>query len=467
MGCTYIPDVCYHIVTWKVLEPVAKFQPKNLQSLCAINQGLITPTSIYFECRAALPKGDGHIEKLRSLDTMTTIPDAGLECDLLKKMIKEFQGDDMVLKQQIGDWITKRLFFPDPGFGHLGPELEKLCNEAHLLSDILVATKTEMDLALKQLPPKIQDAERTYTRMLDRLNADGRLPDTVREIRKNTLNTWRDEKIEDLRGQAAKSRDKWDSLSADLDELLGRIISYARTGSVPPETDLAENAMMVEVEELMGQVSIAGDKEKQGELDDELLRAPTLTLGAATQEDSDVVMEQAPPKGSQAIDLEPPPKEVLPENQLGDLSVNPETPTTSAAPTPSPAPVEKPVGTQQSPIDLGDSSSQPTNSPLRTPSCEEQAVAHIQQLQEGPIKSALLSLAEASLVKVGVANWGLSPAPNLHHALAFCQLGVQAPTADDGLGPAAARVVERKDTPQLEVICGFPCQLHIDVLIHL
>lgn len=344
---------------------------------------------------------------------MTTIPDPGLECDLLKKMIKEFQGDDMNLKQQVGDWIAKRLNFPDPGFGHLGAELEKMCNEAHLVTDLLVAAQTEMDLALKQLPSKVQDAEQTYNRMLERLNTD-KLPDTVREIRKNALNKWRDEKIETLKGQAAKSRDKWDSLRVDLDDSLGRMISLVRTGSVPSDTHLDQvDVMMSEVEELMYKASITDDQDK-----DDILRAPTLTLGgmesstAATEGDSpDVVMEQTLPQASQVIDLEPAPHEMLPDNQLGDLSINPEnmdtmttTPTTSAAPTPSAVPVEKPVETCQPPADLGDSSSQPTSSPLKTPSCEEQAVAQIQKIPDGPIKSALLSLAESSLAKVGVAN---------------------------------------------------------------
>lgn len=95
---------------------------------------------------------------------------------------------------------------------------------------------------------------------------------------------------------------------------------------------------------------------------------------------------------------------------------------------------------------------------LSTPTCEEQALKLIEKLEDGPTKQALMSLCEASLVKVGLMGkpykliGRLDQAISLNPFPAFFSL-LQATPAVSVLAPdvgAATSALRRADTSQLQ-----------------
>lgn len=142
---------------------------------------------------------------------MTTIADPELECDLLKKLIKTSDKSTGDLVQAVYDWVGKRLMCPDPGFGHLGPVLEKFCNQLHLAYDEQQALQTKVDITLKMLPDQIQEVERIYNIMRER-HADRTDATTLEKNSK--LVEWKDARINALKSTCHQVKNELNSLTS-------------------------------------------------------------------------------------------------------------------------------------------------------------------------------------------------------------------------------------------------------------
>ncbi len=420
---------------------------------------------------------------------MTTIPDPGLECDLLKKLINTSDQSTEDLIQSVYDWLGKRLQYPDPGFGHLGPVIENFCNHLHLSQDQHQALQTKLDLSMKMLPGNIQEVERIYKIMLSR-HADSNDPDRAQKEAK--LVEWKDSRINGLKSACEDAQHEVNTLTTDIRDTIKEMIEHVRSHSddtVQIEDDEnVDPALLAEVENMFRDTPTDWDK---------LARLPTLQLGETVPEPSMELGEAAVGTGG-GQDIPMP--EILPDNQEGDPSLFPRDdtqPVDSGAPPAEPSTIKRlivPPGCEvpikQSMVDIfaktrvtpndttgiaggggldesgvaaggseqpaisdqdagkenksGDDGQKGRDTPepkpaeplpkedlpttavdgtMATSTCEEQALKLIAKLDDGPTKQALMSLCEASLVKVGLIS-GIIHMHNkvisrLHHGISF------------------------------------------------
>ena len=371
---------------------------------------------------------------------MTTVPDMGLECDLLKKAIREYENMHE-LKIFIAEWLEKRIELKDPGFSQMGDCGEKLLNDLHVLFFEQDAATTKMDYALRELPTKTHETEKVYDTMLNKLNSSTANPVEV-ALKKTALEEWCADKIGSLKHSAQVLRDQVGDIKKKVHSALDALIKHVRL-----EEDMAQpqgdGIMMNEVENLLDTVHL-------DESEKEFLRAPTLVLGEYIPSPPC----QAPDEAQAEVPVETPPM-MLPDNQLGDESLFPSTGNDTAVESPKESVTPKPkqvvkrlivpdghdkpikqtkvnifapsVAKQPAPgedvkpteVGVGGDGDKTTegeggigskmedvdpdaDNTLRSPTCEEQAMKHIEKLEEGPTKKALLSLCEAAVAKVGL-----------------------------------------------------------------
>ena len=402
---------------------------------------------------------------------MTTIADPELECDLLKKLIKTSDKSTGDLVQAVYDWVGKRLMCPDPGFGHLGPVLEKFCNQLHLAYDEQQALQTKVDITLKMLPDQIQEVERIYNIMRER-HADRTDATTLEKNSK--LVEWKDARINALKSTCHQVQNELNSLTSSTKSTIMEMIDHVRSGGDDvvvvddSQCEVLDPALLAEVENMF-----------KDPLPDPsaILRQPTLMLGEPSVETSkELSMEIESEVAGGGNDGEAPTMEILPDNQMGDPTLFPpavddtlpmdtsmENVTGGASsirrlivPPGHDVPIKQTMvdifakqrepqnesgndgdgglgevaahGSEQPKIPSqhgddglggvaaggGEQPAVPTpkqnetaavdDGTLRTPTCEEQALKLIDKLEDGPTKQALMSLCEASLVKVGLVR---------------------------------------------------------------
>lgn len=249
---------------------------------------------------------------------MTTVADPGLECDLLKKLIKTSDQSNADLVQSVYDWIGKRLMCPDPGFGYLGPVLEKFCNQLHLAYDQQQALQTKVDITLKMLPDQIQEVERIYNIMRDR-HTGSTDATTIEKISK--LVEWKDTRINQLKSTCEQVQHELASLTSSTKSTIMEMIEHVRSGGddlvVVDDSqvdDSLDPALLAEVENMF-----------KDPLPDSsaILRQQTLVLGEPVLENAIVpstgMGSEVTGWGKDAVA----PMEVLPDNQLGDPTIYP------------------------------------------------------------------------------------------------------------------------------------------------
>ena len=100
---------------------------------------------------------------LRRVDTMTTEPDPGLECKLLKNTIlTRTDLDDADLQQVVLDWITVRLEHSTTGFHLLGPDMENLCLDIQIKRDASVLLRSKHEFSQILSDREVAEAQRTH-----------------------------------------------------------------------------------------------------------------------------------------------------------------------------------------------------------------------------------------------------------------------------------------------------------------
>ncbi len=399
---------------------------------------------------------------------MTTIADPGLECDLLLKLIKTSDQSTGDLIQSVYDWVGKRLMCPDPGFGNLGPVLEKFCNRLHLAHDEQQVVQTKVDISLKMLPAQIQEVERIYNIMRDRHGHVATDDTTIEKITK--LVEWKDARINALKSSSQELQNDLNCLMSSTKSTIMEMIEYVRSGGdavvVVEDSQVVESSLdpvlLAEVEKMFGDTPAAPT---------DVLRLPTLVLGEDPEPSKGLGEVAAGAGGGEDV---PTPMELLPDNQMGDPTIFPpvpmDTPESSETVVEPPSikrlivppghdvPIKQTMvdiftKTRETPQDTGRGSdggldqsgvtadgsepkiatqdadrqkesgddgkhaedpkpAEPTpeqsllsaakDGTLVTSTCEEQALNLIAKLEDGPTKQALMSLCEASLVKVGL-----------------------------------------------------------------
>ena len=169
---------------------------------------------------------------------------------------------------------------PDPGFGHLGPVLEKFCNQLHLAYDEQQALQTKVDITLKMLPDQIQEVERIYNIMRER-HADRTDATTLEKISK--LVEWKDARINALKSTCHQVQNELNSLTSSTKSTIMEMIDHVRSGGQDvvvvddSQCEVLDPALLAEVENMF-----------KDPLPDPsaILRQPTLMLGEPSVETS-------------------------------------------------------------------------------------------------------------------------------------------------------------------------------------
>ena len=393
---------------------------------------------------------------------MTTEPDPGLECKLLKNTIlTRTDLDDADLQQVVLDWITVRLEHSTTGFHLLGPDMENLCLDIQIKRDASVLLRSKHEFSQILSDREVAEAQRTHLFVTKKIEDENLTPE-VKQEKQTKVDNWLKTKVDSLKAEPSKCQEQFASSEIDLRLSLQKLVDMikAEGNESAPKTNLDEDAgFMDELTHLLNGSDVPM-VETQDSMDS-ILKKRTLilgecgtpehppvdaTMGVSTESspnpDGLIAPTLVDPSSSQKVDLPP----VLPENQLGDSAIFPphspsplaseaeeknvdegrrrvlivppghdvpikQTMVNIFAPGSKETVAQKPqdVPTQE-PKEPGSETSQAPGDVMhigdtegmRAASSEENAIKYISQLDDGPTKQALMSLCEASLNKVGV-----------------------------------------------------------------
>ena len=396
---------------------------------------------------------------------MTTEPDPGLECKMLKNTIMTRTDlDDADLQQVVLDWITVRVEHNTTGFHLLGPDMENVCLDIQVKRDASVLLRSKHEFSQILTDREVAEAHRTHLFVTKKIEDENLTPE-VQQEKQTKVDNWLKNKVDSLKAQPLKCQEQFASSEIDLRLSLQKLVDMikAEGNESAPKTNLLEDdaSFMDELTHLLNGPDVPM-VESQDSIDS-ILKKRTLvlgecgtpehppvdaTMGVSTESppnpDGSIAPTVVDPSSSPKVDLPP----VLPENQLGDSAIFPphspsplaseaeeknvegkrrvvivppghdvpikQTMVNIFAPRSKETVAQKPqdVPTQDESKETGSEQSQApgdvmhlgekNTEGIRAASSEENAIKYISQLEDGPTKQALMSLCEASLNKVGV-----------------------------------------------------------------
>ena len=314
------------------------------------------------------------------------------------------------LPAKILAWIVGRLELDDPGFHILPKPLEQGCLEVQVLKGREKMLISERDLSVPQYERKIADAESSFkilTGKLEKSLQDGSMTQCLFDQKLEALEAWKSTTIEKFKSAINELNQDISDIQVTIASSIDKIICAAdeMMSQDSNAVDVAGDAhMMNEMEEILAKMSVS-EKHNPEEDPDSILRAPTLMLGETVPE-AETPQESQPPV--QMVEDSPPapvPPQILPDRQPESWE---QTPNVVSSGTPEQEDhkggeakeiVDPPKETT---LTSGDSDAQEGTKQglMAPPSCEETALKHIKDMEDGPTKRALLSLCEASLSKV-------------------------------------------------------------------
>eukprot|EP00435_Cladocopium_sp_Y103_P060297 s647_g22.t1 len=303
---------------------------------------------------------DGH---LRSLDSMSTIPDPELECKSFMKMLGETSNEDVLRKEILG-WVNKRATYDVPGFEMLPPRISKQCRLVQELSEKALVLGHKQNSVEGAMHKKVDMFNKGYEKMLKQLQE--RHPDdqsssgSMFSLKKVVLDRWLHDKMTDAMEPVKKIQLEINQAENDLSTAVGKVIQE-RVNCPPSELQLMsqgtqdiEDAVNKEVDKLMDKIA---QLDTTGEAAVGLLRQKTLTLGEIP-EDEDDAMEDSKEKVTQPVD-----------------------------------------DRDQTPGETENGGESKGDGLMRSDSSESVAMKHIGEMPDGPAKSALLAILEATVAK--------------------------------------------------------------------
>ena len=353
---------------------------------------------------------------------MTTQPDAGLECDLLQKVIRDSTQPTDQLHQQVLEWLGKRLSFPDPGFGHLGPFLEARCNAIHMLLNQQSTTSNMKDLCMKQLPGKLAELDRTYDVLISKIGID----DASRGTKIQKLDEWKAGKMVQFQHDLQVAEKQLGNIEIEIARHVDMMIDNVKTGHDKDPVFCDISSLLEEAAFILDEQPMDGTNLPQilpeNQLGDETVCSPQNGPDQEEPLQSKAVVKRliVPPgcdvpikqhmvdifhKTRQPVMNVPEVVPVTPAetpvvgSSVGNGSTEASVADAIDAPSVENGSTEKPAVENDVETPMVDNGS--NDGTLTAPSCEETAAKYIAQLEDGATKQALLSLCEASLSKVG------------------------------------------------------------------
>ena len=255
---------------------------------------------------------------LRTIHTMSTIPDIGLECHCFIKTLQLDGGSDIETRenmhQRIAEWVKKLFEWygddswisdTDPLMSPHMKRIVQLLADLDALGSKLINVRMETD-------SKIAHVEKAYEQMMGKLSSQAATPNGSIEMKKQSLVDWKCSKIGALNLVPIQMEQGISVLKVQTQSVMDTLIDAVQLDGAAekPSADKAEveadDAIMMELEQLMAGCTF---EDRQ----DDILRAPTLQLGNdsfdPTQDAQrvipDAVMEDASTGGGDPPEVQP------------------------------------------------------------------------------------------------------------------------------------------------------------------
>ena len=308
------------------------------------------------------------------MDTKSTIPDIGLEIHLFLQSVAGQDGDSDLHDREkkhtlISDWITKVESWNGPfhHFDEMGSLGRPFFGVVTLIREKISLEEKLHDHETVEVV-QLAAVERGYHALLTRNTEKFKdLPHEEKTQAMKALETWKEQKIETIQASAKETKTALRNLALNIRTSMDHFIDEAQrlknggldgglSGDQPggDVTSLEDVMIMTELEDLMRGVSLKHSSPA-------VLSMPTLVLGDSAQ------------------DVPPPMQHDAQTPQDYDL------PKKGGSGTP-----------PQIPETLEGSGLMESTTP------EETAMKHIKQMEDGPVKSSLIALCEASVSKAWI-----------------------------------------------------------------
>ena len=310
---------------------------------------------------------------IRRTETTTTIPDMGLESHLFMRQLagEHDVHDREVLHTRIEEWMCKMFEWHGPGVDWVietDPLIAPHCKQLVLLLEERDRLGVELKETQKDEGVKTASVLTAYAKMSEKLGEMvGKLNENEAglEARKESLNTWKEGKLEVIQSSTKEVQHRVSMVNLEIRKRMDMIIDAAQ--HEPDVVHVDEDPLMEELEQLMSNCPTpSGDNGPW-------LNSKTLILG----------------------------EEASPSPQPQDAQTQRSLPTTPESKTKADETMgDGELKVEQTEPDGG----APKQVEMTQPTPEETALKHINGMEDGPMKSALLALCEASVSKVGERN---------------------------------------------------------------
>ena len=296
---------------------------------------------------------------IRSLDSMSTMPDPEQDmCKLFLKMLMETPEEDVLRKKIVGS----KALFTELGFEKLPPNIRNQCRLVQEFSEKATHLGNEKKAIEEEMNTKVHKFSNHYDNMLKKLHE--RHPDDQSSPRsmfykKALLDRWLHDQKASAMEPVMEIQFKINLIEAEISKAVEKVIHETWNNDPTSQPQLVSQGtkdimgeLTKEMEELMDTLVLdtnAGDG-------DSLLKQKTLTLGETPENEVNAVAEDYQEQVTKQLD----------DRKLDETT--------------------------------GDSESK-GDGLMRSPSSENVALRHIEQMPDGPAKSALLAILEAAAAK--------------------------------------------------------------------
>ena len=271
------------------------------------------------------------------MSPVSLVSDPEQDVKVFEKMLMETSNVD-VLREEILGWVSKRAQLPEPGFEKLPPHVANQCRLIQGFMEKATLLGVEKQGLEEDMHSKVVQFNQVYEQMLNKLHE--RHPDdrSMFEKKKGALDRWVDEKKVGAMEPVKQIQLKINENEAEISKAVGKVIEVKMQPDPTTEGTKETDAMAKEIEDLM----------------------ESMVLADTIPADSTIVVES----------------QVTPQFDDRNPDDSPDVPHTESS--------DKPA--------VGDGIQ-------KSGSSENVAMKHIEEMPDGPAKSALLAILEATAGK--------------------------------------------------------------------
>ena len=296
-----------------------------------------------------IPGSEHGFRDLRRLESLSTIPDPELECKLFLDKFKEKKGEELV--GEIMEWVSEIHSFDDPKLDFMPTAMAMQCRKLQQSIHEKKLLEHGRSEHVKMMTPKMNEINKAHGEIMQKL-LEGKDHDQGFVWKKKSLDEWKQKKTDALNYTLEKHNQLVNDADHGIKSQLEKLI--------------------LEEKRLVG-----NDDGNMMDLSDEFTKEIEDMMGGLALED---------PSLQQTLDYDPE-MEISPSEVVETPSEVVETPSKVVE-----VPGDVDGDSKMAQDDKGDGS-------MESPSCEDQALNHIKNMEDGPTKQALLALLEATATK--------------------------------------------------------------------